>query len=259
MSGGILLAGLPLWQRRSDMFLSILREALELLPDKETASDELALNRELFRCIEEAYQIRAKHYMKVPDFYPVSDAPNPPLEPEKTTAERKKPDLRWELVDHQAGKGVAFRPFAVECKRIRANTKSTNFNREYVIEGIARFISSDHRYGEHSDRGAMVGYWQGMRHKDIIAEINKHLSAAGLPNIGVGSGKLLESDQSLEREFPVSPYRLTHLLVDVRHSVSRRVSTPAKRGTSKKSPSTVETLAGLIEGEDASHPTEDVS
>lgn len=242
MSNGIILAGLPLWKRRSELFLNILREALELLPGKDSAENETALNRELLLCIEEVYQSRVERSLEIPDFLPVSDAPNPPLRPERTSAERMKPDIRWDLVDHEAGKGIAIRPFAVECKRLRTPTKSWNYNREYVVSGIARFASPKHRYGEHSDRGAMVGYWQGMKYRDIIANINKHLSGAGLPEISLGAGRLLESNQLLEREFPVSPYRLTHLIVDVRRT---RVLTRSSRETRNPSIGAAETLTGL--------------
>jgi hypothetical protein len=167
-------------------------------------------------------------------------------EAEATTAERKKPDLRWELVDHQAGRGVAFRPFAVECKRVRSSTKSWNFNREYAISGVARFVSDSHRYGENSDRGAMVAYWQGMKYEDVVAEINQHLSDAGLPGVDVGQGVPRESTQVLERAFALSPYRLTHLWVDVRGVGDQHEDSTAEAADPGGStPSTVGALAGL--------------
>lgn len=222
MSSGINLASLPLWRRRSELCLAILREALELLnrrgslAGRGSSINELDLNRELLRCILEAYQVRARRSDEIPDFYPVADTPNLPLEDRKTSAERTKPDICWPLTDHLVGISVAFRPFVVECKRVRAPSRSWNYNHEYVVSGVARFTNSTHRYGEHSDRGAMVGYWQAMDLDDVLGEINQHLSGIGLPNITLGVGSLRESRQILKRDFPLSPYSLTHLWVDVR-------------------------------------------
>ena len=217
MSGEIRLFGLPLWQRRASMFIGILREALELLSDRDVGQDERTLNRELFRCIMAAYEERAQRSLEVPDFAPVCDSPNPASEPEPTAAERKKPDLRWDLVDHQAGRGIALMPFAVECKRLGSPTASGwHLNEEYVISGIMRFVNVDHRYGENAPSGAMIGYWQNVDYEVVLAEVNSYIAAAGFPVLGTTSGKLRESEHSLERAFPVSPFSLRHLWLDMR-------------------------------------------
>lgn len=224
MSGSIRLAGLPLWNRRVEMLMEILREALTLLLGRDVSTDEPAINRELYLCIMETYGARAMRSVPVPDFAPVADAPNPALEVKETAAERTKPDIRWDLVDHLAGRGVAIRPFAVECKRLGRPTRSWKFNEEYATAGVERFVSETHRYGENSDRGAMVGYLQSMEYEDVLAEVNSHLKSVGLPTIDVGEGELRESKQELIRQFPGTPFGLIHFWLDMRVGDRRAVA-----------------------------------
>jgi hypothetical protein len=227
VSGGdVILSGLPLWQRRVGMLVDILRRGLELLSDRDIANDERMLNRELFRCIMDTYAERSRHSLEVPDFAPVCDAPNPASEPEPTVAERKKPDFRWDLVDHQAGVGIALVPFAVECKRLGSPTASGfRFNREYVVSGIIRFVDTDYRYGENAASGAMVGYWQDMQYEKILSEVNSYIHAAGLPRLEAGQGKLRESEHSFARAFLQSPFSLRHLWLDMTSDKSSDVIT----------------------------------
>jgi hypothetical protein len=216
VTGIIRLSGLPLWKRRTEMLMEILREGLVLLPGRDVGIDERPLNREFYRCIMETYDSRARRSAAVPDFAPVADAPNPALEIAETVAERTKPDIRWDLVDHLAGKGIAIISFAVECKRLGASTKSWKFNEEYAIHGVKRFVSDSHRYGENADSGAMVGYLQNMDYDKVLAEVNANLRSCGLPVIDAGKGDLHESEQELNRHFPITPYRLSHFWIDLR-------------------------------------------
>lgn len=216
MGRTIRLSGLPLWNRRVEMLMEILREALIVLLGRQVGPGEREINRELYLCIIHTYDARTKRSEAVPDFAPVADAPNPVLLARETAAERTKPDIRWDLVDHLAGRGIAIRPFAVECKRLGIATKSWKFNEEYATAGVARFVSNTHRYGENADCGAMVGYLQNMDYDQVRAEVNDHLKSAGLPAIGIGEGNLREVVQELNREFPDSPFRLSHFWLDMR-------------------------------------------
>jgi hypothetical protein len=61
--------------------------------------------------------------------------------------------------------------------------------------------------------GVMVGYWQNMSRRAILAEVNAALGLLGLPQIafnGEPAGLLHQADQVLTRPFEVSPYEFDY-------------------------------------------------
>lgn len=213
-----LFARLGLAERYERDLAEIVIEALQELSDKDPGESEPSLNRKLYRSVIDIYHRRRKRGEYAPDFAPAFDAPNPPLAYEFSPSENKRPDLRWDLVDHLT---ASVQSFAVECKRLRSKSDAGwRFNRSYALHGVARFAALEHQYGANMASGAMVGYWQNMTRSAVLAEINDALDSIGLPRIEFGGdspGHLSRADQTLNRPFGKSPYRLQHLWLDMRN------------------------------------------
>lgn len=233
MRGTSFFARMALATRYEQHLLEIVTEAVQLLAGSDAGENEPSLNRKLYQSIISTYHRRHMRGDEAPDFAPAFDAPNPPLTYEFAPSETKRPDLRWDLVDHQAGP-ESVRSFAVECKRLRSMSSSGwKFNNAYAVHGVARFVAPDHQYGANTASGTMVGYWQNMSRGAILAEVNAALQSIGLPDLVFNnepSDSLHQTDQTLNRSFEISPYRLRHLWLDMRSAEAVRESEEARIG-----------------------------
>jgi hypothetical protein len=188
-----------------------------MLAAERVGEAEVDLNRRLYRCI-----IRASHAASVKDGAEslpvvVPEGKNPPSgsDAERAAREHKIPDFYWAYIDHLAADpDAAAKQFVVECKRLTAPTSDWIYTKEYVMSGIARFISAEHGYGKDSLSGAMVGYLQEISLVDAHAEINKWASGESIPQLSVSrqaGDDSAELDHRLDRSFPESPFHLLHL------------------------------------------------
>jgi hypothetical protein len=87
-----------------------------------------------------------------------------------------------------------------------------------VINGIRRFVSLEHGYGNGTGSGAMVGYVQSLSIDEALAEVNAHAVDQGIPALSLSARdgeKEADLEHSLGRPFDESPYRLLHLWVRV--------------------------------------------
>lgn len=139
--------------------------------------------------------------------------------------ERKKPDFKWGFVDHSCEDQLkGDRDFDIECKRLGKPTSSSwKLNRQYVQDGIRRFITDEHRYGEDESSGAMIGYVENMGLVDILNEVNGAIieNSEPIPPLSSDTGDWQEQDtirfdHVLIRPFPVSPFHLWHFWIDLR-------------------------------------------
>lgn len=237
MREGSLFARLSLASRYEQSLMEIVAEAVQTLADNDPAENEPSLNRKLYRSIVSTCHKRRMRGEDAPDFAPAFDAPNPPLSLEFAPSENKRPDLRWDLIDHLS-EPENVRSFAVECKRLRSKSATGwHFNRSYALHGVARFVELNHQYGANMASGAMVGYWQNMSLKAVLDEINAALRSIGLPALsfnGLPSGLLHQTDQILSRSFDFSPYRLRHLWLDMRSAEA--MDEAEKAGAEAQSP-----------------------
>lgn len=112
--------------------------------------------------------------------------------------------------------------YTVECKRLGIPS-SVNwvFNRNYVDHGIARFEHPDWGYAEGAASGLMVGFMQSMEPDDILVEVNRHISpfpAISLPATGwLVKGLTVLEPHVFGRRIRLTPFRLNHLWIDLRH------------------------------------------
>jgi hypothetical protein len=63
----------------------------------------------------------------------------------------------------------------IECKRIGKKDPSSKLNRNYIINGINRFDSLEHRYGRYAHGGIMIGYITSSNKSKIQKEVNEKL------------------------------------------------------------------------------------
>ena len=209
------LSSLDLWSYYERIYLRLLREAVAEMANQLPSEYENALNRCLHKAI---YSATLRAMQSGEDDVPlvVYDVPNRPAASDSEPAEResKRPDFRWTHLDPLADNpDDAYQDFTVECKRL-SDESTAYYAREYVKEGIARFIKSSHGYGKGSPSGAMVGYLQYIRIDDAIDRVNKVIVLNSIPVIAMtrrDSEMRAELEHDFKREFPVSPYHLFHI------------------------------------------------
>jgi hypothetical protein len=215
------LSQLPIWERHESRVLAVLREAL-LIPARDAVTGtEPELNRRLYLALLEANRVVREAGGDCFDYPPAFEARNPPHPATGgATSERKIPDLSWSYLDHeQRDPEASGRHFVVECKRLgHASPAGWVFNERYVTDGINRFVDVEWRYGSGVSSGAMVGYVQSSTNAAILMEVNAATTAAGvaqLTAVAMGPGPLHELIQTLDRGFPLSPFRLQHVWVNL--------------------------------------------
>jgi hypothetical protein len=222
------LTDLDLWGRHEIRVRRVLLRALELLAqDADAIGDvpEPTLNRLLYRyMIISSNELNLKDGsglfdLPVLDGYPVPTGPGPAFSP----FERKRPDICCRVVDHSATDPVTgVRELVIEAKRLGDPTPAGwVFNEEYVISGVARFVSEDHRYGSNGASGLMVGYVQSSTFPTVFSEVNGALTANHLPCVKgdsspLGDGPLAGLNHVLSRLFGHSPFPLGHVWLDLR-------------------------------------------
>lgn len=211
-----------LWARREAHFTSVALRALELLHECAPSGDENALNRELYFCM-----LRASRELDPEGIYPgpVAECCNQPdaNDVARATRESKRPDFTWAYLDpHEPDPRRSSIQLIVECKRLGLPTNPQwILNSNYVEHGVGRFVDHQWGYAKRFPSALMIGYWQTMDNAVLLAEINSYLLAKGLPEVSLsGEGWKISSitqlSHTLVRTFPVSPFGLKHLWLDLR-------------------------------------------
>lgn len=210
---------------RSDAGLKRLENELKL-PDKRKPEDKISTVLQWY--FNKA--TRQLWHKSGPFTFPKSQLPKSPNPYNRSTAsisrERKKPDFKWGLVDHTCEDELkGDRDFDIECKRLGKPTSSSwRLNKQYVQDGIRRFITNEHRYGEDESSGAMIGYIENMEFDDILYEVNAEIAASikPIPQLSQSDEGWQEYatsrlDHEFDRPFPQSPFHLWHFWVDLRN------------------------------------------
>lgn len=216
------LTSQSLWQRRRTHYLAVFKKALLLLRAKAPLpADEPTLNRELrFVVVTARLELDPKGRFRAPAFEAQNMA-----DPDASTIqphEYKRPDALW-IDDDPTAPDDRHREkaFTIECKRLGSPTTSgRKLNEQYVIGGIERFRSTDHRYGMHTADGLMIGYVQSMGLAAVHSEVCRHAAAKGIPAVALSLNGwqqkgVSELEHAFMRSFPSSPFQLTHLWLDM--------------------------------------------
>ena len=220
MSGpGPRLRTLGIWAKREAMFIAILERALLLLQaERDLPDSECDLNRLFyFRLLKASRDLYPSEPVS-----PITECNNQP-DPDdeaRVAREHKRPDFQWSYLDkYELDHERSSKQFTVECKRLGTPRNADwIFNINYVRNGICRFRDPAWGYGQRFPSGAMVGYWQSMELAQVLTEVNQEAAKNGLSEIVPVSEQkgLHHSEHSLDRTFPVSPFRLRHLWIDLR-------------------------------------------
>jgi hypothetical protein len=109
----------------------------------------------------------------------------------------------------------------VECKRLgEAVSAKWILNANYVNHGVARFRDPEWAYAKRFPSGAMVGYWQSMKARDVLGEINNVCRQKSLPDLALHGkckiGAVSQLEHIFERPFEISPFSLYHFWIDLR-------------------------------------------
>lgn len=162
-----------LWERHETLVLNVFMIALVKLQEEiNLPEDEPTLNDLLYTLVRDSWCKLPQNEKPIWSLIP--NAENPPRTPGEIGQEwtRKKPDFRWSLSDSQErDSSKAIRDYTIECKRLRTRT-SQNFINEYVVHGIVRFLTKEHKYGNGTVSGAMIGYIQNMKHNEALDQVN---------------------------------------------------------------------------------------
>ncbi len=215
------------WDTHLERIFIIVREASSLmltyseLPEvEEVPGKPNTLNRLLNACIEDVVEAKGPAFQH---HLPEYGGPN----------ERGKiPDFRWKLMDHAEGKK---RFFDLECKRLGMRSDHSS---KYVKNGLMRFVSETHRYGDDQDCGGMVGYVQGMNLASILNKINKIVQDASVSPLVLVTNEwnengVTELNHLVTRSFPINPLKLSHFWVDCRAIYIAQKKAPNSVGQDK--------------------------
>jgi hypothetical protein len=219
--------------------MAIFKDALRLLRDEPPdAADEHELNRSLHLKVVTVLHRRLRDGPEpLYSSPPVWEGQNPPSPTtEGTGAEAKRPDFYWGYVDGtESDVERSSKHLVIECKRLGR----WDFNRKYVRNGIVRFVAPEHSYGKDAPSGAMIGYVQSMETYEILTIVNEEIASVPLPALGPveitdnstdSSGAtpgdaLNYFEHTLTRSFPVDPFRLLHIWMDMRSAETEESDT----------------------------------
>ena len=204
------------WERNIlEIFSMALREliALKPLPEKE---DEL--NRRLAITVKECNRkwCNANNVVLPGLLFCQSKGQPDSGDAVKQPREDKIPDFTWGFVDYLNNKDIFYH---IECKRLTED--KYHYCKEYVTNGVRRFVEKEWSYGFRCKSGLMIGYIQGMAFKDILLWVNHYTEKHSFPVLML-MGRWNKNDVSrlenvLNRpHVPISPFKLVHLWVDLR-------------------------------------------
>lgn len=220
------ISALRTWRRHEARVLKAFSLALNTLrqePDLPTGEDPL--NRRLYFAVqrENVSLCRKDQGILSPLVYEACNQPESD-DPTRAAREKKRPDFQWGFVNLQEpDDDRASMFYTIECKRLRSPERSDwVFNKNYVRHGVVRFVDEAHGYANNNSSAAMVGYIQGMNCQDILDEVNRNATGAGLSSLDLGPSGWQDKgvtrlDQRLHRPGSMaSPFDLRHLWVDLR-------------------------------------------
>ncbi len=216
------LYAVDIWAQWEAGILEILEEALSQLDEclkKEYARDEYTENNITTVLHKLMRDIRFYEYKKICGIIQ-PQAQNEPInalgKQENLARLRKRPDLQWKFYDENADTPEkSQRSFTIECKCLSTTTEEKN----YVENGISRFVLAEWGYGEGEKSAAMIGYIKGGTVDKHFSQINKHNEQYNYPLLGSYPNKeqdVYRYEQKFEaREFEPQNFVLHHLWTDI--------------------------------------------
>lgn len=207
------------WENWEKTVLEIFKMAMaELISSKPLPEKEDELNRKLYCVLRECRRKWCISNNREVQGHPVYLAPGQPglKDAAKQPKENKIPEFTWGFTDYQNDED---KNYHVECKRLME--KKSHYCKEYVKNGMRRFVEKEWSYGFGCESGLMIGYVQGMGFGDILRWVNHYAAEYSLPGLILEGQWEKKGISLLENRFqrpgvPISPFRLEHLWADLR-------------------------------------------
>ena len=208
-----------LWARRLKRCHEIICRALEILKNQTDHPDnEVDLNKKFYFCL----LVATRELYPDEDCAPASECNNQPDPDDLSRAARdnKRPDFQWLFLDrYEDDPNRSAKQIVVECKRLGPPT-SANWvlNVNYVKNGVTRFLDRNWAYGQRFAEGFMVGYVKDMPESEVLDEVNREILAIGAKALSPLATNLIGQTSyyhTLQRPFPISPFRLLHLWIQL--------------------------------------------
>lgn len=195
--------------------------ALEILLQKEDLPEqEDRLNRVFYGCLVEAnYELQKNN--KGRESPPMYEACNQPFygDEQRATRENKRPDFQWSITDvSEMNPKKSAKQFVLECKRLGTPKGSWALNKNYVYNGVKRFVSEEHGYARGIESSVMLGYIQSMEVLDILSEVNTCIKQIKQPQIDqtVNSESTVFLSHQINLEYSKDKLRLEHIWIDLK-------------------------------------------
>jgi hypothetical protein len=212
------------WAKFELRILEIVSLALKMLrQETPLPKDEIELNQKLCNYIHlAAWKLRGSN--EGYDVPAIIEACNQPHQADKLRAPHlhKRPDFQWAIYDDQETDRAKYRKiYTFELTRL-GYQKGWALNKNFITDGVIRFISVKHKYAVFCRSAAMVGYIQNMNCDDILNEVNNCAKSHSIPNIvlsidGWEKRGISRLDHRLDRPPEIStPIDLRHLWIDLR-------------------------------------------
>lgn len=205
-----------LWKRHEDIYQNLFFEALHLIKVSDLQKEhEDAISEELnlklrFVCFNNNCHLNL----------PVWEGPIPPITTKqlKGGSKGKRPDFSCTIVNSFASSLEDYDiSLHIECKRLGIKRGSWNLNKNYVKNGVQRFDSFEHRYGQNASSGIMIGYIISSKRAIILNEVNNHLKQQ-FPLLSFNFTSKVEicSFKLARRNVTPCNFKLTHIWADLR-------------------------------------------
>jgi hypothetical protein len=215
----------PLWDRHKRLYSEVFSMALLELSELDLISgNEDAISEKLCIFLSKVCHMMGKkrnQEVRTPDW----EKPIPPvaINELKGGKSSKRPDFTCKCVNPWADSPENHViSYHVECKRLGERTSPTwILNENYVKNGVKRFDSKVHKYGNRACSGIMIGYIISMTPKTIEAKVNsyqkKHLPDNSNIKFEFNNSSLFKTCQNINRK-NVAPvqFELIHLWIDLR-------------------------------------------
>ena len=185
--------------------LQKLRDKTTLPTDEDSVQSIDSLNRRLNICLRDA--IREWETINGIDIV-ATPKPNLPKQPDLENEElindyeRTKPDFQWEFIDRLGNPNKhnsVYKNYEIECKRLGKDfSAKRKLNEKYVSEGILRFTTNSHCYGQFTSSGLMIGYVQNTDLQTILNEVSNFTLSTSLASPLLSPCLLYTSDAADE-------------------------------------------------------------
>jgi len=209
------------WKKFEDSIFEVIQLAIKILSEKDTLpTKEDDLNRLLYTCLVQAnYKLQKSN--KGRESPPIYEGNIQPFHDDGKRAprENKRPDFQWSITDvSEKNPERSSKQFVLECKRLGKPKGNWVLNKNYVYNGIKRFISNEHGYARGVESSAMLGYVQSMEIYEILSEVNiyvKNMEQPILRDTGT-KGLAVFLSHSVKAEYSEDILRLEHIWVDLK-------------------------------------------